>query len=61
MSEAKIERTPDAKRLQIKSWRCQVCGSMHGRSQDAERHWLGKHHGKSDRRGAEDKTAGKRK
>jgi hypothetical protein len=61
MSEAKIERTPDAKRLQIKSWRSQECGSMHGRSQDAERHWLDKHHGKSDHRGGEGKPAGKRK
>jgi hypothetical protein len=54
MSEARIEQTPDARRLQIKSWKCQECGSMHSRSQDAERHWLDKHHGEvkeSARRG----------
>jgi hypothetical protein len=43
--EPKIERIPDAKRLQIKNWTCQDCGSMHSRSQDARRHWLDKHHG----------------
>ena len=32
-SEPKIERMADAKRLQIKSWTCQECGSMHSRSQ----------------------------
>jgi len=66
-SEPKIEPITDAKRLQLKSWRCQECGSMHSRSQDARRHWLDKHHGESDRRGTgpEDehkgKPAGKRK
>jgi hypothetical protein len=65
--EPKIERTADAKRLQLKSWTCQECGSMHSQSQDARRHWLDKHHGESDRRGTgpEDdhkgKPAGKRK
>jgi hypothetical protein len=49
MAEAKIEHVPDAKRLQIKGWRCQECGSMHSRSQDAERHWLDKHHGEVKR------------
>ena len=58
-SEAKIERIADAKRLQIKSWTCQECGSMHSRSQDAKRHRLDKHHGESDHRGAEDKREGK--
>jgi hypothetical protein len=57
--EPKIERTTDAKRLQIKSWTCQECGSMHSRSQDARRHWLDVHHGESDHRGAEDKREGK--
>jgi len=60
-SEPKIERTPDAKRLQLKSWTCQDCGSMHSRSQDARRHWLDKHHGEADRRAAEDKHEGKPK
>ena len=41
------------------SWTCQTCGSMHSRSQDAKRHWLDKHHGESDHRGAEDKREGK--
>ena len=65
--EPKIDRTPDAKRLQIKSWTCQDCGSMHSRSQDAKRHCLDKHHGEADRRGtgSEDehqrKAAGKRR
>jgi len=58
-SEPKIEHTPDAKRLQLKSWTCPTCGSMHSRSQDAKRHWLDKHHGESDHRGAEDKREGK--
>jgi hypothetical protein len=51
--EPKIERTPDAKRLD--------CGSMPSRSQDARRHWLDKHHGESDRRGTgpEDEHQGK--
>ena len=44
-TEPKIERIADAKRLQIKSWTCRTCGSMHSRSQDAKRHWLDKHHG----------------
>jgi len=67
MSEPRIEQTPDAKRLQLKNWTCQECGSMHSRSQDAERHWLDKHHRKSGRRGTspddehEGKAAGKRK
>ena len=59
--EPKIDRTPDAKRLQIKSWTCQDCGAMHSRSQDAKRHWLDKHHGEADRRGTgpEDEHQGK--
>jgi hypothetical protein len=66
-SQNQIERTRDAKRLKIKSWTCQDCGSMHSQSQDARRQWLDKHHGQLDRRGTrpEDghkgKPAGKRK
>ena len=65
--EPKIERAADAKRLQLKSWTCQECGSMHSQSQDARRHWLDKHHGELDRRGTgpgdehKGKPAGKRK
>ena len=35
--EPKIERTADAKRLQLKSWKCQECGSMHSQSQAGRR------------------------
>ncbi len=71
MSEPEIEQTPDAKRLQLKNWTCRTCGSMFSRSQDAERHWLDKHHaeshhhqhhGESHRRDErEGKPTGKRK
>jgi ribosomal protein L37AE/L43A len=60
-TEPKIERTADAKRLQVKCWTCQECGSMHSRSQDAKRHWLDKHHRESDDRGPEDKREDKPK
>ena len=65
--ESEIERTTDAKPLRLKSWKCQECGSMHSRSQDARRHWLDKHHSESDRRGTgpedehKDKGGSKRK
>ncbi len=36
-AEHQIERTPDAKRLQIKSWTCKDCGSRHSRKHDAKR------------------------
>jgi len=38
-----IEPTPNAKKLQLKSWTCKDCGSRHSRKHDAELHWERKH------------------
>jgi len=37
----RIEPTPNAKKLQLKSWTCKDCGSR--QKQDAELHWERKH------------------
>jgi hypothetical protein len=39
----RIEPTPNAKKLQLKSWTCKDCGSRHSREHDAELHWRHKH------------------
>jgi hypothetical protein len=42
-AEPRIEPTPNAKKLQLKSWTCKECGSRHSRKHDAELHWRRKH------------------
>jgi hypothetical protein len=39
----RIEPTPNAKKLQLKSWTCKDCGSRHSRKHDADLHWRQKH------------------
>jgi hypothetical protein len=39
----RIEPTPNAKHLRLKSWTCKDCGSRHSRKHDAELHWRHKH------------------